>query len=147
MIPSTMKLLALLGLLFVVFAFARNAFAQSSDPVNIAPADAAVKVKAGTAILIDVREPAEWTEGVAAPAYLLPLSDLRGERKKWAHVLASAKATNQQVLLYCRSGNRSAQAAKILAAEGFDVANAGGFRDWLGSHLPIRTPDAPAGNE
>lgn len=141
-----MKLFALLALALVLFALVRNAFGQSAIP-RLAPADAAARVKAGTAILIDVREPAEWSEGVAAPAYLLPLSDLRDQRKKWTHVLATAKAAHQQILLYCRSGSRSGQAATVLAAEGFDVANIGGFRDWVAAHLPIRAPDAPAGNE
>ena len=82
---------------------------------------------------------------MAAPAYLLPLSDLRGERTKWAHVLAQSKET--PIYLYCRSGNRSGQAAGILAKEGYNVANVGGFRDWQAAELPTRTPDEPAGND
>ncbi|MCF3652373.1 rhodanese-like domain-containing protein [Synoicihabitans lomoniglobus] len=141
-----MKILALIALAFVFLAVVRTAFGQGGGP-RIEPTEAAAKVRAGEAILIDVREPAEWSEGVAAPAYLLPLSDLRGARKKWSHVLATAKKENKQVLLYCRSGNRSGQAANILAKEGFDVANVGGFRDWNRANLPLRAPDEPAGNE
>jgi rhodanese-related sulfurtransferase len=122
----------------------RSAFGQGSVPA-IAPSEAAAEVKAGTAIIIDVREPSEWETGVAAPAYLLPLSDLRSARKKWAHVLKDAKS--KKIILYCRSGGRSGQAAAILTKEGFTVANAGGFDDWLSARLPLRAPADPAGNE
>ena len=121
---SLTKLLLLIIGIFLFFTV-RSMFAASakSDVPRMAPAEAAAQVKAGTAILIDVREPSEWESGVAAPAYLLPLSDLRAERTKWGHVLADAK--DKQLLLYCRSGNRSGQAAALLAAEGFAVANVG----------------------
>ena len=141
-----MKLIALFGLGLLLFIFARSAFAQSDIP-RLSPAEAAAKVKAGEAVLIDVREPAEWESGVAAPAYLLPLSDLRGSRSKWQHVLDSAKADGKPLLLYCRSGNRSGQAAAALAKEGFTVANVGGFGDWTAAHLPTRAPDEPASND
>lgn len=104
---------------------------------TIAPADAAARVASGRAVLIDVREPAEWAEsGVAAPAVLLPLSDLRGDRAQWKDFLAQNRA--KELILYCRSGNRSGIAAGILAKEGFTVANAGGFKNWVGAGLPVR---------
>ncbi len=139
-----MKLLLIAAIGFVLFVLVRTSFGQGNIP-SISPSDAAAEVKAGTAIIIDVREPAEWETGVAAPAYLLPLSDLRAARKKWAHVLEDAK--DKKVILYCRSGNRSGQAATQLAKEGYTVANAGGFNDWLSARLPIRAPADPAGNE
>lgn len=139
-----MKFVILLALGFVFFVLVRSAFAQGDKVARISPIDAATAVRDGTAILVDVREPKEWQEGVAASAYLLPLSDLRGNRRKWAHVLKSAKEENQQVILYCRSGGRSGQAAAILAGEGFAVANAGGFSDWQKANLPVRAPEEPA---
>lgn len=145
MTPVTKLLLLVIGI-FLFFAV-RSIFAQTPRPdvPRISPPDAQAKVKAGEAVLIDVREPAEWEDGVAASAYLLPLSDLRGDRKKWQHVLEDAK--DKEVLLYCRSGNRSGQAAALLAQEGFQVANVGGFRDWQAAGLPTRQPDEPAANE
>lgn len=110
----------------------------SAETPRITPAEAAAKVAAGEAILIDVREPGEWKEGVAAPAVLLSLSDLRGERTEWKAFLE--KAGDKPLLLYCRSGNRSGQAAEILAKEGKTVANAGAFKDWEAAGLPTRKP-------
>ncbi len=140
---SPMKFLLLLAIVFALIGLARTARAQSSAPA-VDPAEAAARVRAGKAVLIDVREPSEWEAGVAAPAYLLPLSDLRGPRRKWQHVLESAKAEGKEVLLYCRTGNRSGQAAAVLAQEGYPVGNVGGFRDWSAAGLPTRTPDEPA---
>lgn len=145
MTPITKLLLLVIG--FFLFFTVRSMFAQTakSEKGRVSPIEAAARVKAGSAILIDVREPDEWNSGVAAPAYLLPLSDLRGARKKWAHVLEDAK--DKQILLYCRSGNRSGQAAALLAKAGYSVANVGGFSDWQKAGLPTRKPDEPAGNE
>ena len=104
---------------------------------RMTPDEAAVQIKSGEAVLIDVREPDEWAEsGVAEPATLLALSDLRGERKTWKPFLE--KNRDKTLLLYCRSGNRSGLAAAILAKEGFKTGNVGGFRDWQAAGLPTR---------
>ncbi len=90
------------------------------------------------AVLVDVREPAEWNGGVARVAVLLPLSDLRGPRKRWTPFLE--KHRSKRILLYCQSGMRSGMAASILKAEGFDTANMGTFSNWRANGLPVRTP-------
>jgi rhodanese-related sulfurtransferase len=109
----------------------------AADVASVAPADAAQLVAAGTAVLVDVREPSEWAEtGVAAPAVLLPKSDFDGAQKQWKEFLA--KTGNKQIILYCRSGNRSGKVAAALAAQGRSVANAGAFKDWQAAGLPVR---------
>ncbi|MCF7688913.1 MAG: rhodanese-like domain-containing protein [Cephaloticoccus sp.] len=101
------------------------------------PNEAARHVAAGTAVLVDVREPAEWSAtGVAEPAILLSLSDLRGDRTQWKPFLEQNK--DKELILYCRSGNRSGIAAGILAKEGYTVANAGAFKTWAAAGLPTR---------
>ena len=103
---------------------------------RIAPADAAEQVRAGTAVLVDVREPEEWRSGSAAPAALLSLSDLQGNRGDWKPFLAANK--DKLIILYCASGMRSGTAAGILKKEGFRVANLGGFRRWAEAGLPVK---------
>lgn len=120
---------ALVAGLFVAHHLAAN------DTVN--PAEGARRVAAGQAVLVDVREPAEWADtGVAAPAALLPLSDLQGDRTQWRAFLE--KNRGKELILYCRTGRRSGIAAKILAQEGWTTANAGGFKDWTSAGLPVR---------
>jgi rhodanese-related sulfurtransferase len=105
---------------------------------RLSVADAQSKLAGGTAVLVDVREPGEWHSGVAKPAYLLPLSDLRGPRNRWEPFLAGHK--EKEILLYCASGIRSGQAAMILRREGFKVANIGSYHRWAGAGLPTRKP-------
>jgi len=126
--------LTLLALLVAGSAWA------AGDPAVLTPAEAAKRVAAGTAVLVDVREPAEWETGVVATASLLPLSDLRGERKVWKPFLEANK--DKEIILYCRTGNRSGQAAALLSAEGKKTANAGAFSAWEAAGQPVRTPES-----
>ena len=105
---------------------------------RVSPADAAARIRSGEALLVDVREPAEWSNGVAEHAALLPLSDLTGSRARWKAVLESA--ANREVLLYCASGMRSGSAARLLAAEGIRAANTGGLDDWAKAGWRIVRP-------
>lgn len=124
--------------LFVPFLLSASV-ALAVDVAKISPADAAKRVADGTAVLVDVREPAEWAEtGVAAPAALLPMSDFNGDQKLWKPFLE--KNAGKELILYCRSGHRAGIIAEKLSAEGRSVANAGGFRDWLAAGLPVKKP-------
>lgn len=102
------------------------------------PTEAARKVKEGTAVLVDVREADEWADGVAAPAALLALSDLRRERAAWKPFLSKNK--DKELILYCHSGGRSGMAARLLNSEGYKAANLGGYSDWVEAGLPTRKP-------
>jgi rhodanese-related sulfurtransferase len=95
-------------------------------------------IEAGTAVLVDVREPAEWSRGVARPATLLAFSDLRGARRQWEPFLL--KNRGKCFILYCASGARSGSAAALLRREGLDAVNLGGFSRWAGAGLPVRQP-------
>lgn len=100
--------------------------------------DAIAALKAGTAVLVDIREPSEWTAGVARQAALLPLSDLRGARVQWREFLE--RNQGKRLLLYCASGTRSGLAARRLRADGFNAVNAGSLRDWDRAGWPICAP-------
>jgi rhodanese-related sulfurtransferase len=102
------------------------------------PQACTARIRSGAAVLIDVREPSEWAEGVAQNAVLLPLTDLTGARTQWAAFLAGHK--DRELFVYCRSGGRSAIAARILAAEGFRAANAGSLSDWSAAAWPVVPP-------
>jgi len=111
--------------------------AFAADVAKVTPAAAAQLVADGKAVLVDIREPAEWAEaGVAAPAVLLPKSDFDGDKKQWKDFLA--KVGDKQIILYCRSGRRADAVGQALTAEGKSVANAGGMKDWIAAGLPTR---------
>lgn len=105
---------------------------------RVSPAEAGPRVTAGDALLVDVREPGEWSGGVAKGAALLPLSDLTGARRQWRDFLSGANG--RELLVYCASGMRSNSAARLLTNEGFRAANAGGLGDWVAAGWPVVKP-------
>lgn len=128
------KLIPFLVVGVVGFVMLRSSFAGP----KITPAEAMEKVGAGTAVLIDVREPGEWSGGVVEGAMLLPLSDLQGDRVMWAKPLADAQG--RELVVYCRSGKRSGIVAGILEKEGWTVWNAGGFSSWVSDGQKVKKP-------
>lgn len=113
----------------------------AAEVARIAPADAAKLVADGQAVLVDVREPAEWLQtGVAAPAVLLPQSDFEHDQFEWKPFLAKV-AKDKTLILYCRSGRRSGMVGAALAEKGYKVVNAGGLKDWIAASLPTRQID------
>lgn len=85
------------------------------------------KINSGETLnLVDVREPSEHSE-FNIGGILLPLGDIRvGDTESIDHL------KDQEVFLYCRSGNRSGQAAMVLESLGFtNVVNVtGGMLSW-----------------
>lgn len=77
-------------------------------------------------VLIDVREPGEVKQGYIPGAVNIPLSTMG---KRLAEI-----PKDRQILLYCRSGMRSKQAAKILRKHGIsEIAHLrGGMMSWKG---------------
>lgn len=77
------------------------------------------------AVVIDVREPDEWANGVLPEVEKMALSTIATEWQKLD--------PNQAVLVVCRSGSRSQQVANALAKAGFvNVANMRGGMAALG---------------
>ncbi len=123
----------------VCFLVMTSSISFGADVVRMSATEAAERLQAGDAVLIDVREPNEWAAtGVAEPAILLAMSDLRGARKQWRPFLEQNR--DKTLLLICRSGNRSGQVASLLAKEGFKTVNVGAFSAWKAAGLPVRKP-------
>jgi rhodanese-related sulfurtransferase len=98
----------------------RNLFTSRTPSVR---ATEAVELVRGDAVLLDVREPAEWNAGHAPAAVHLPLGRI-GE--------AARRITpGRRVVVACRSGNRSRTATARLREMGFDAVNlSGGMHAW-----------------
>ncbi|RYD46382.1 MAG: rhodanese-like domain-containing protein [Verrucomicrobiaceae bacterium] len=112
--------------------------AEKTDAVVLKTEQAAKEIASGIQLL-DVRTPEEWNEGHIRGAKLVtyPADDLAAK---------AAKAVDPQkpVLVYCRSGARSAKAAKLLRDAGFkDVREmAGGTLAWEKEGRPLVKPEA-----
>lgn len=105
---------------------------------TLAASQCVARVRSREALLIDVREPGEWSRGVAENAVLLPLSDLAGSRAQWQPFLAAN--AKRELLCYCQVGGRSGIAARILASEGFQAVNVGSLGEWANAGWPIVSP-------
>ena len=81
------------------------------------------------AVLVDVREPGEFSAYSIPGAVNVPLTAIR------EGVVPEAVAAGQDVLLYCAAGVRSAQAVAILQAAGHGGMSSldGGIEGWLDS--------------
>ncbi len=106
------------------------------DPIaQVEPAEANDLAVSG-ALLLDVREPAEWTAGHIPGAVHMPLGSLNP-----ADVPA-----DRIVVTVCLSGGRSGRAAAALAAAGIDVRNlAGGMKAWAQDGRTVARDDGSAG--
>lgn len=103
------KIFAIIALALAA-TFALAACAPAADPISVGE----------NTIIVDVRTPAEYNEGhlegavnidVQAPDFLIILGQL---------------PTDGDYIVYCRSGNRSAQAVEIMTTKGFtNVTDAG----------------------
>ena len=84
-------------------------------------------------MVVDVRAPEEYAQGHLEGAVNIPLSDLP--------LRISSLDPTRPILVYCRTGHRSAQASTILVNAGFlQVYNMdGGITAWLNSGYPIVT--------
>jgi rhodanese-related sulfurtransferase len=94
-------------------------------------------------VLIDVREPAEFEAGHLAGAINIPRGLLEFQVDGHPAVASAGNAASphksQPVVVYCRTGGRSALAALSLQQMGFtDVCSiAGGIAEWTAAGLPV----------
>ena len=108
-----------------------------TDIQQITPQDAAQRVESG-ALLLDVREPDEWTAGHAPGAKHVPLGELNAR--------VDELPKDRPIVAVCRVGGRSGKAAEALQASGYDVVNLdGGMQAWDAAGQPVVTDDGSAG--
>jgi rhodanese-related sulfurtransferase len=98
------------------------------------PQQVAELVAGGEIQLVDVRTAAEHEAGHIAGGRLIELTELATQ----AHTLDAERP----VILYCRSGGRSAMATAALTQAGFDAHNMlGGMLEWHAAELPMEPAD------
>lgn len=77
--------------------------------------------------LIDVRTPEEFAAGHVAGAINIPVNEVPARLPEVARL---TEGKGKDLVLYCRSGRRSAIAAKVLRAEGYQVVDVGPMSAW-----------------
>ncbi len=85
------------------------------------------------AVILDVRTPEEYADGHLTDAVNIDFLN----RSVFNKALETLD-TQQHYYIYCRSGRRSADAAKEMTAKGFKVTDMkGGYLAWEKDSLPI----------
>jgi rhodanese-related sulfurtransferase len=109
-----------ISMLFAAMTLATCALSQAARADHTKDSTDTVKkaVADGKAVLLDVREKAEWDEGHLEVAKLLPLSVLT---KAKAEDVAKVAPKEKIVYLHCRSGARCLKAAEALKKLGYDA--------------------------
>ncbi|MEZ4978198.1 MAG: rhodanese-like domain-containing protein [Chitinophagales bacterium] len=74
------------------------------------------------AIIIDVRTPAEFKEGNVKGSLNIPLDKIGAQVSK-------IKTMQKPIIVCCRSGARSGQAASMLKSSGIEVVNGGPWQN------------------
>jgi rhodanese-related sulfurtransferase len=97
------------------------------------PQEAYEKVRQGQAVMFDVREKHELSEGMIKLAQWFPLS--RTSEEGWVRELREL-TQGKEIYLYCRSGARSGRLRQQLKSFSLDDGNLGGFAD-LRKSLPV----------
>ncbi|WCO66325.1 rhodanese-like domain-containing protein [Iamia majanohamensis] len=103
--------------------------ATSSDGPEPGP-DSALASLDEQRTVIDVRTPEEYAEGHVADAQLIDVQD-----PSFADQIADLP-TDDDYVVYCRSGARAATAAEQMRAAGLDVLSGGGLDDMTDAGWP-----------
>ena len=112
---STASRGAMMALTLVSLAGAAIAADHTKDSLDLVKQSTA----AGKALLVDVREEDEWTEGHVVEAKHLALSAL--EKGVPADQLSKTLPKDKVIYVHCQAGGRCKKAADILAKNGYDV--------------------------
>ena len=101
---------------------------QTNNFKTVDVAEFAKAVADTSYIVLDVRTPAEHAEGhIPGTHFNIDVMD-----DNYTETALKSLPKDKKVALYCRSGNRGKNAARILAEKGYQVLELGtGFRGWV----------------
>ncbi len=145
-----MKNKYMIGLIAIVIIVLAVAFGTKKEimeeqhedaPVSvyeIYPGDVADKITAGEdIILLDVRTPEEYEEVHLENSLLLPVDEI--SQKTLTNIGLGEEAKDKEIILYCRSGNRSKRAYDMMTALGYTniTSVSGGMVHWQEDNYPF----------
>lgn len=107
---------------------------NSNDNItSVSAADFDKEINENNVQLVDVRTPKEYAEGHIAGAM-----NINVQSDDFQIKAENELSKDSTILVYCRSGRRSMDAAKILAKLGYKVVNLeGGIIEWRESGHPV----------
>lgn len=122
----------LVGAFVLVFAlFVRNEVARGGRSVT--PQELVNMVNNDKAVVIDVRDPAEYSQGHIVDAINVPHAAIAGR------VSELAKYKDKPVVLACKMGQHAGAAGTVLRKAGFEHVSRlkGGVTEWRNQNMPV----------
>ena len=117
LIITTLILLGIGGIIFI------SQTKSSDSPTNVISIQTITKDVAKGGQLVDVRTAKEYAVSHIEKAINLPLQDIQSSK-------FPIVSKDKPIYLYCRTGNRSSQATKLLKSAGFrNIVDLGGMGD------------------
>lgn len=114
----------------IVYLIATAGGGATAGLANEVSVDKAYEMYQSGTFVVDVRTQAEWDEYHAPNTHLIPLDELQSR--------LSEVPKDQEILVVCRSGNRSQQGRDILLSAGYKATSmAGGLKEWYAKGYPI----------
>jgi rhodanese-related sulfurtransferase len=122
-------IVAVVGVAAIVWSSSTNPPTQAGLPLEVSVEEAYQLVEEG-AFLLDVRTQEEWDEFHAPQATLIPLDQLPAR--------INEVPADRDVVVICRSGNRSQVGRDTLLDAGFTTvtSSAGGMNAWAAAGYP-----------
>ena len=116
---------------FVIYLIASAGGSSSSSLASAVSTDEAYKMyQQSSTFTVDVRTQEEWDEYHAPNTTLIPLDQLQNR--------LSEVPKDKEILVVCRSGNRSQQGRDILLSAGYNATSmTGGLKEWYAKGYPI----------
>lgn len=124
-----MQLAMVLFIAFVVYLIA-SANSGSATLAREVSVDKAYEMYQSGVFMVDVRTQEEWNEYHAPNTTLIPLDQLQAR--------LSEVPKDREIVVVCRSGNRSQEGRDILLAAGYNATSmTGGLKEWYAKGYPI----------
>lgn len=108
---------------------------DNDNIVSVSAPEFDTKIKTDSVQLLDVRTPQEYAEGHIEGAL-----NINVQSDDFQQMAEKELSKDSTILVYCRSGRRSMDAAWILTRLGYRVINLkGGIIEWKEDGLPVTT--------
>lgn len=131
----------LLVLILIAFSLSLSSCTRKNAPAReFPPSEVAGMVQNDFVVLVDVREPAETSQGHAPKAISMPWSQIESQGQAWEQFLAKLPK-DKSIVTYSSDTNHAKRAADLLSAKGYKAGFMASYQDWVKAGLPVeKTP-------
>ena len=139
---NTLSKIIKLAITLIIMAMSATQISSCNSNDNITSVSAPEfdkEIKANSVQLLDVRTPQEYAEG-----HIYGALNINIQSDDFQQMAEKELSKDSTILVYCRSGRRSMEAAEMLTKLGYKVVNLkGGIIEWKGDGLPVTTEGLP----